>query len=215
MIEFALGIANERKAFVRGTVLSRTANGPRFVYRMRLDRMSAKEIDELARRMASVQQRQAAARREDAVRSLPTTDRLTRSSVRVTTQFPMTYRTPRHDARPAKAGDVSMGGMLMICADGLNVGEPIELRFTLPSGVLSVYPEETVALDVRTGRVTPLSGSDQRRPFEEMTIGARIVAKREVPNGYAYGVTFSSIDGFQREELARYTNAVQRSRNRH
>lgn len=215
VVEFAIGGEAERPIFVRGTVTSRANNGPRFVYRLRLDRMSAKEIDELARRVAGIQQRQAVARREEAVRNLPVTDRLTRASHRVTTQFPIAFRTPKHEMRQAKAGDVSAGGLLMISSDSLSIGEPIELRFTLPSHVLNVYPEETVAIDLRNARVS-VPRNDQRRKFAEMTIGARVVACREVGGGsFAYGIAFSSIDGFQREEIARYTNAVQRSRNRH
>ena len=53
VIEFTLGGESEKPIFVRGTVISRANNGPRFIYRLRLDRMSAKEIDGLARRVAA------------------------------------------------------------------------------------------------------------------------------------------------------------------
>ena len=103
----------------------------------------------------------------------------------------------------------------MTCTEALVEGEPVELRFTLPSDVLSAYPEETVTLDVRKGTVKPLRNDPHRR-FEEMIVGARVVSHRPLGNGtYAYGLAFTCIDGFQREEIARYTHAVQRVRNRH
>jgi hypothetical protein len=216
VVEFPFVAAGGQRAVARGTVVARAQSGPRFIYRVRLDKMSSQEVDELARTMNANYQRQAQARNhEAAIRNLPTTERLTRATVRVTTQFAITYRTPKEDYRQAKAGDVSAGGLLMICNEALVEGEPVELKFTLPSDVLTAYPEETAMLDVRKGTATPLR-PDQRRPFGEMTIGARVVNHRPLGNRtYAYGLAFTCIDGFQHEEIARYTHAVQRARNRH
>ncbi len=213
-VEFAYAAATGA-IFVRGSIVSRTTSGPRFVYRMRLDRMSSKEIDQLARAINDNHRRQAAARHAQALNAIPTTERLTRTSVRVLTQFALQYRTAKDGYRNAKAGNVSSGGLLMTCPDQLVEGLPVELRFTLPSDVLKVYPEETVALDVRNA-VVRHSPNDPRRPFAEMLVGARIVTAQSTENGgYRYGVAFSNIDGYQQEEIARYTHAVQRSRNRH
>ncbi|HZZ01045.1 MAG TPA: PilZ domain-containing protein [Candidatus Baltobacteraceae bacterium] len=216
VVEFPFAAASGQKAVARGTVVARAQSGPRFIYRVRLDKMSTQEVDELARTMSANYQRQAQMRsNEAAIRSLPTTERLTRSTVRVVTQFPIIYRTPKEDYRHAKAGDVSAGGLLMICGEALVEGEPVELKFTLPSDVLAAYPEETALLDVRTGTATPMR-ADQRRGFTEMIIGARVVNHRPLGNRtYAYGLAFTCIDGFQHEEIARYTHAVQRARNRH
>lgn len=216
VVEFPFQASSGHRAVARGTVVARAQSGPRFVYRVRLDKMSPQEVDELARTMNANYQRQAQMRtNEAAVRNLPTTERLTRSTVRVVTQFPITYRTPKEDYRQARAGDVSAGGLLMICGEALVEGEPVELKFTLPSEALAAYPEETAVLDVRKGTATPLR-NDQRRKFQEMTIGARVVNHRPLGNKtYAYGLAFTCIDGFQHEEIARYTHAVQRARNRH
>jgi hypothetical protein len=216
VVEFPFTAANGQRAVARGTVVARGQSGPRFVYRVRLDKMTTHEVDELARTMNANYQRQAQMRQQEAaIRNLPTTERLTRSTVRVVTQFPIVYRTPKEDFRQARAGDVSAGGLLMICGEALVEGEPVELKFTLPSDVLSVYPEETMVLDVRKGTAAPLR-PDQRRGFSEMTVGARVVNHRPLGNRmYAYGLAFTCIDGFQQEELARYTHAVQRARNRH
>ena len=216
-VEFQFAAAHDdRKVTVRGTVVSRVSNGPRFSYIARNDRMAPQEIDDLARTVSENYRRQAMVRsHEQLVGKLPTTEALTRSSVRVATQFAITYRTPKEDYRQAKAGDVSSGGMLIICREALVQGEPVELRFTLPGDVLAVYPEETAVIDVRKGTAAPVRG-DERRPFKEMVLGARVVSHRPLGNGaYAYGLAFTCIDGFQHEEIARYTHAVQRARNRH
>ena len=216
VVEFPFSAAGGQRAIARGTVVARTQSGPRFIYRVRLDKMSPQEVDELARTMNANYQRQAQARsNEAAIRKLPTTERLTRTTVRVVTQFAIIYRTPKEEYRQARAGDVSAGGLLMICNEALVEGEPVELKFTLPSDVLETYPEETVALDVRKGTATSLR-NDQRRPFQEMIVGARVVNHRPLGNRtYAYGLAFTCIDGFQHEEIARYTHALQRARNRH
>ncbi|MBV8155514.1 MAG: hypothetical protein JOY98_13910, partial [Candidatus Eremiobacteraeota bacterium] len=203
VVEFPFTSISGERVTARGTVVGRSASGARFTYRVRLDRMSAQEVDNLARTMSENYRRQAQARNnEDAIANLPTTERLTRSTVRVVSQFPIVYRTPKEDFRPARAGDVSAGGMLMICSEALVEGEPVELRFTLPSEILAVYPEETLALDLKKGVAKSLR-PDQRRPFEEMVVGARVVNHRPLGNKtYAYGLAFTCIDGFQHEELA-------------
>lgn len=212
-VEFDLAIQGVG-AKVRGSVISRVANGPRFVYRVRLDRMSAKEIDQLAHVVMEIQRKLAKAHHQ-AIAKIPTTERLTRENVRVLSRFSIVYRTPRSDYRPAKAGNVSAGGLLMMCGEALVQGEPVEVRFTLPSDVLKALPEETAVLDLNKATLTPMR-SDQRRPFEEMTLGARVVMCQPAEDGgYRYGLAFTCINDYQREELARYTHAVQRARNRH
>jgi hypothetical protein len=213
VVEFEFGIGPSLR--VRGSVISRTAKGPRFEYRMRLDRMSAKEIDALAFSITQNHRRQSIApTNRRAIQQLPTTERLTRESVRVLAQFPMLYRTAKEDFKPAKAGDVSAGGMLMTCGVALVEGMPLELRFTLPSDVLKIYPEETVAIDIRTSTVSR-SRPDPRRSFEEMAIGARAVTHQPLGDGrYRYGLAFTGITGFQQEEIARYAHASQRSKGR-
>ncbi|HTU81642.1 MAG TPA: PilZ domain-containing protein [Candidatus Acidoferrales bacterium] len=213
-VEFAYATSSGQ-IFVRGSVVARTTSGPRFLYRMRLDRMSSKELDALARAVNENHRRAASRNFAQSLNAVPTTDRLTRASVRVVTQFPLVYRTPKDGFRNAKAGNVSSGGLLMSCADVLVEGLPVELRFTLPSDVLRVFPEETAVLDLRNARID-YSPTDPRRPFEEMVVGARVVTGREAGGGgYRYGLAFTAIDGYQQEEIARYTHAVQRSRNRH
>jgi len=213
-VEFELGTPPER-AYVRGSIATRTAKGPRFIYHMRLDKMSAGEIDHFAKVHAGVQRRQAAQRSQEALKHIQTTEQLHRSSMRVLAQIPVVYRTPKHSYAEAKAGNISSGGLLMICNENLVIGTPVELRFILPSEVLKAYPEETVAIDVRNATVRS-SRDDKRRPFEEMTIGARVASIYPTStSNMSYGLAFTSISGFQAEEITRYTHAVQRARNRH
>jgi hypothetical protein len=217
VIEFAFGFSQESKVAVRGKVVTRTSKGPRFIYQMRLEGMPGPDLDRLARTLAECYRRQALTRRHEAmVRNLPTTERLTRSDVRVLARFPMIYRTPKENPRDATAGDVSAGGMLMFCKEALVEGEPVELRFTLPSDVLDALPEETLMLDMRKGTATPArKDRDPRRAFTEMVVGARVVNHRPVGNGtYAYGLAYTCLDGYQAEEIARYANAAQRARSR-
>ena len=217
LVEFEFGLDPHQKVFARGAISGRAQNGPRFIYQMRLTQMTAKEVDALARAVADSQRRQAAARsHERLIRQLPTTEQLTRGSLRIATQFQIQYRTPKSGMRDARCNDVSAGGMLMVCAEALVEGEPVELQFTLPSDVLKVFPEETVAIDLSKGTVKSLGNNNPRRPFKEMTVGARVVNHRPLGNGlYTYGLAFTCIDGHQTEEIARYTHAVHRARNRH
>jgi c-di-GMP-binding flagellar brake protein YcgR len=52
-----------------------------------------------------------------------------------------------------------------------------------------------------------------RRPFEEMSVRGRVVTRfQPVRDREVYGVAFIEIDGYQREEIARFTHAVQLSK---
>jgi PilZ domain len=103
--------------------------------------------------------------------------------------------------KPAKAEDVSADGLSMICAELLHDGDLLEVRFTLPSKILAIYPD---------------AAKERRRPFEEMFVPARIVRVRVLgPGKFMYGISLIGIDSYQREELARYVSAVSLSRNHH
>src|SRR5215469_12661310 len=92
----------------------------------------------------------------------------------------------------------------------LAIGTPVDVRFTLPSSVLEVYPEETVAIDLSGAMPKRAGRPDLRRPFEEMALKARVVTRfAPVRDHEVYGVAFLEIDGYQREEIARFTHAIQ------
>ena len=167
----------------------------------------------LLREIQEMQRREAAARadnRPQAAVTPATTGKQRRGSVRTMVGFPVRYRTPGKPAIVAEANDVSMGGLRLITVEKIEIGTMVELRFTLPNSVLWVYP----AAEQRT-EITPFGERriripDNRRAFDEMLVHGRVVSRfapqreREV-----YGVQFTDIDGYQREEIARFTHAVQ------
>jgi hypothetical protein len=215
-VEFSFGLSGRATVIARGRIVSRTQKGPRFLYRVVLDRMSASEADELARTVNEAHRRTAMSRSlERQVRALPTTDGLTRRTVRVSSEFDLQIRTAKEAPKPARCADLSAGGMMIACKEVLVDGMAIEVRFTLPNDVLAVYPEETVALDLRKREVVRSTRGDLRRPFGEMVILARVASHQILPGGeYSYGLAFHNIDGYTTEEIARYTHAAQLAKKR-
>jgi hypothetical protein len=210
IIEFDFSAPGYDVVRVRGHVVERVTSGPRFCYRIRLERMTAKETDDLARAVAETYRQQTRSRaRARAVDRLPvTSDGLTRTQVRVPAEFSMEYRTPRDAFKRGFAADVSAGGLSMRCTDALVPGENLELRFTLPSECLEVYPEQTAILDLRT-RSIKLARADLRRPFEEMVLRARVVSHAQIDGAlYSYGMAFRHVPEGAAAELARYVEAV-------
>jgi hypothetical protein len=210
-LEFSFGLSGRPSVIARGRVVSRTQKGPRFIYRVVLDRMSASEADELARTVNEAHRRAALSRSlERTVRNLPTTDGLTRTAVRVSSEFELQFRTAKEAYKSARCADISAGGMMIACREVLVAGMAIEVRFTLPDDVVEAYPEETVTLDLRNRQVMRSVRSDLRRPFGEMVILARVASHKILPGGeYGYGLAFHNVDGYTTEEIARYTHAVQ------
>jgi len=208
-LEFGNGTATN----VRGRILSRLSIGPRFSYRITLDIMSARETDTLARALATTYRRDAMSRSLDRLKtSISTTDQPTRTSHRVVAQFPLLYRCGSEAFKSASAGDISASGLLMVANERCEIGATLDLRFTLPSDVLAVYPEETVTLDTRRNTITPGKRVDARRPFEEMSVAAIVATSGESIRGvYASGLEFTRIEGLAREQIARYVHATQLS----
>ena len=215
IVEFEFGIAGCPSARAIGRVISRVPAGQRFSYIVMLDQMSAAQTDALARAISDVYRRYALSRSlERHVANLPTTDRV-RSDVRVVSPIAVQYRADKGELLPGKAGDISGGGLSLICPSSLLLGMFVELRFTLPSDVLTVYPEETLAFDLRTATFKGAGRADLRRPFELMVLRARVVSRNAVASGVqGYGLSFYGIDGFTREEIARYVHAVQLGKRR-
>ncbi|HTU83285.1 MAG TPA: PilZ domain-containing protein [Candidatus Acidoferrales bacterium] len=215
VVEFEFAAPGHARIAARGHVVDRTSKGPRFVYRIRLDRMSAQNVDELGRAVASTHRRQARERSMwRAVGSLPTTEALARASFRLPADFAIEYRTARERFKAARAADVSAGGLSIVCGDGLIPGELLELCFAFPSQVLDVHPEETVVLDLRTRSVAH-ARTDLRRPFKPLTVKARVVSHRPLGGGsYSYGLAFLELEPAARQEVTRYVEALDLIRRR-
>ncbi len=89
----------------------------------------------------------------------------------------------------------------------------LDIRITLPSSVLAVYPEETAVLDLTQSVPRRIGRADMRRSFEEMALRGRVVTRfQPIREREVYGVAFIEIDGYQREEIARFTHAMQLSK---
>jgi hypothetical protein len=161
-----------------------------------------------------LEQRNAASRSiQNSIAQLPTTDRTKRGSYRALTAFPAYFRREGATWGEGKVGDISASGIRMNCEELIAIGTMIDLRVTLPSTVLDVYPEETAVLDLTQSVPRRIGRADMRRPFEEMALRGRVVTRfQPVRDREVYGVAFIEIDGYQREEIARFTHAVQLSK---
>lgn len=215
-VEFDLSLANSAPIAVGGRVEGRrnAASGARFEYHLSFDSMPEAQVDALVRGVREIERRAAASRSiQKSLDELPTTDRNRRGSYRALTAFSAKFRSEGERWSEGKVGVISATGVRMSCEELVAIGTMLDLRVTLPSSVLGVYPEETAVLDLtqavprRTGR------ADMRRPFEEMALRGRVVTRfQPVRERECYGVAFIEIDGYQREEIARYTHAIQLSK---
>lgn len=215
-VEFDLSLAGKAPVTINGRVESRrnAASGARFEYQVSFELMLESQIDVLVRAVRELERRAAASRSiQKSLDDLPTTDRERRGSYRALTAFGASFRREGDKWSESKIGDISATGVRMSCAELIAIGTILDMRVTLPSSVLDIYPEETTAIDMtqavprRTGR------ADMRRPFEEMALRGRVVTRfQPARERECYGVAFIEIDGYQREEIARYTHAVQLSK---
>lgn len=215
-VEFDFTTIENVRIRARGRIAERHSKGPRFIYRIRLDRMDSRETESLARAVALLHRRQANERsHRRAIDALPTTESLARTSHRAVADFTMLYRTARENPKSAQASDVSTGGLAMTCRDALIPGEHVEVRFTMPSEVLDVHPEQTALLDLRTRSVAHVR-ADMRRPFQEILVRARVVSHQPLGEGtFKYGLSFLDLTTEARNELARYVHAIQLARRKH
>jgi hypothetical protein len=219
-VNFELKRPGHTAIHLRGNVVSRSTppTGGGYEYGITF-KQNAGARAALGKEIHELQRREAAARADARPATVGTTPAPARSakqrreSVRTLVGFSVRYRIPGRAGVTAEANDVSTGGLRLITSDKLTNGTLVEMRFTLPNSVLWVYP----AAEDRT-EITPFGPRriripDNRRPFEEMIVHGRIVSRfapsrdREV-----YGVAFTDIDGYQREEIARFTHAVQLAR---
>jgi hypothetical protein len=216
-VEFDLGIGSGTPLTINGRVEGRrnAPSGARFEYHLVFSNMSDPQTDTLARHVRELERRAAAARSiQKAIDAMPTTDRERRGSYRALSAFPVMFRRDGENWSEGRIGDISSTGIRMNCGELIAIGTLVDMRLTLPSSVLDVYPEETTAIDLSQGTPRRVGGRpDMRRPFEEMAIRGRVVTRfQPVRDREVYGVAFLEIDGYQREEIARFTHAVQLSK---
>lgn len=130
-VEFNVVVHGVPPIAVRGTILQRTANGPRFHYTIGLE--TSVEVRAALARAVEIAQSRAAAR----VPEVQTGNGLTRASIRVPVDFEVRYAGSGCSGT-ARATNLSTGGILMNCAQPLSVGTQLELRFLLGASPISV-----------------------------------------------------------------------------
>ncbi|HUA08639.1 MAG TPA: PilZ domain-containing protein [Candidatus Acidoferrales bacterium] len=220
-VTFELKRPGHRAMGLRGRIVSRSTppRGGGYEYGVTFH-MTKTERDALTKEIQEMQRREAAAR-ADARPAAPAapaqpaapTGKQRRGSVRTLIGFPVKYRIKGKASISAEANDVSMGGLRLICEQKIEIGTMVELRFTLPSSVLWVYPPAEERTEITPFGPRRIRIPDNRRAFEEMTVVGRVVSRFAPSNNKEiYGVQFTDIDGYQREEIARFTHAVQLSK---
>ncbi len=216
VIEFKLQRAGYPALPLLGRIVSRTTptSGAAFEYGVAFEELTARDVEQLNREVSELQRRAAAARAQEAQANRTPQDRSQRrKAVRAMTSFPLRFRCEGRASIIGQATDVGAGGLRLACTENFTIGTELELRFTLPSDVLKAYPPSGARLDITPFGPRRIRIPDNRRPFDEMFARGRIAAQFPPSKGRAvYGVEFTDIDGYTREEIARFTHAVQLSK---
>lgn len=213
-VNFELKRSGHPAISLRGRIVTRAtpAMGGGYEYGVTFNRMLNTERLALGKEIQEMQRREAASRAELRLPAKPATVSSTqrRRSLRTMVGFPVRYR-PNHKASiMAEANDVSTGGLRLICGEDLEIGTSVSLTFTLPSDVLWVYPRAAERAEITPFGPRMIRIPDNRRPFEEMTLHGRVVSRFQPTRGReVYGVQFTDIEGYEREEIARFAHAVQ------
>ncbi len=214
-VNFELKRPNHPAFLLKGRIVTRATppTGGGYEYGVTFGRMSDAERAQLAREIHEMQRREAASRAEQkgvAPKPAPKPGKQRRTSFRSMVGFPVRYKIANKPSIVAEANDVSTGGLRLICAGTIDIGTPVELRFTLPGQYLSVYPPAGERTEISPFGPRKVRVPDNRRPFEEMVVHGRVVSRFQPTRGReVYGVQFTEIDGYQREEIARFTHSVQ------
>jgi hypothetical protein len=133
ILEFNAVIYGASPVPLRGTVVSRAQQGPRFTYVVALDTASAHAATAIDRAVDV-----ARSRSHRGTTEVKTTNGLTRSSVRVPVDIALRYTTPDGRSHDGRATNLSTGGMLMNSSELLDVGVSIELHFLLEDAAVSI-----------------------------------------------------------------------------
>jgi hypothetical protein len=134
-----------------------------------------------------------------------------RNAYRANVEFPVRYTVANSFKRGAKANDLSTGGMKLVATEELPVGTLLDFTFTLPSAVLSVLTtKETVMEPSPFGRPPrAVEKITAPRPFDEMRVVGKVVSLSTKNRTLAYGIAFTDIEPFVREEIGRFIHAAQ------
>lgn len=213
-VHFELKRQNGTALELHGHIVSRATprGGGGFEYGVTFD-LSDAQRETLNKEIQEMQRREALARAhsKSATAATPAANsKQRRTSVRTMVGFDVKYRPQGRASMAAEANDLSTGGLRLICKERLHIGTTVELRFTLPSDALAVFPPAQERTEITPFGPRLVRLPDNRRPFDEMTVQGRIVSRfAQLRDREIYGVQFTDIDGYQREEIARFIHAVQ------
>jgi len=217
-VSFELKRPGHKALMLKGRIVSRATphGGGGYEYGVTFH-LSTAERNQILKEIQEMQRREAVARAETRPATAPPKKKIAaagrqrRTSVRTLIGFAVKYRLPGKASLSAEANDISTGGLRLICKDSkIETGTEVELRFSLPNAVLAVYPPAEERTEITPFGPRRVRVPDNRRPFEEMVVHGRIVTHFAPQRGNEiYGVQFTDVDGYQREEIARFTHAAQ------
>ena len=212
---------SDKSAFtLRGKIVSRNTpqKGGGYEYGVAFNLTQTEKLA-VGKELHEIQRRAGAARADKKASSVPhaaaakgsiASGKQRRTAVRTMVEFKVRYRYSNKASIAAEANDISMGGLRLLTKIELPIGTIVEVRFTLPGDFLHAYPAASERTEVTPFGPRKVRIPDNRRPFEEMTIHGRIVSKFQPQGGReVFGVQFTDAEGYQREEIARFTHSVQ------
>lgn len=215
-VEFELKRIGHPPFQLRGKIVSRSnpPQGGGYEYGVTFNGTLQSERDALLKEILELQRREAASRADkhpdELEQSASTARWQRRRSVRTLFAFAVRYRFGNKRSTPAEANDISTGGLRLMCFDRIEIGTEVELRFALPDRVLNIFPVAAARSEITPFGPRKIRIPDHRRPFEEMLVHARVISRFSQLRGReVYGLQFTDIDGYHREEIARFIHAVQ------
>jgi hypothetical protein len=185
-VAFDWQLSDGRILHLSGAVAARypASSGVGFEHAIALEELPVADADALARDLATLSRRTAAARNFDT--SVVDVSHFT--GYRVADDFPIAYRSEgaRTTASVGRACDVMGGGLRMRCEHRLRSGDILSLQFTLPAR------------------------SNARRQHPQLSVKAKVLGTvKDSRRRDAYELQFLDTDGTLRVELARYIHAAQ------
>jgi c-di-GMP-binding flagellar brake protein YcgR len=213
-VSFGLKRCERAPLMLRGRIVAREtpSAGGGYEYGISFSVLNDRRCERLRREICELQRREGAARagRRPPSTMSPVKMRQRRYSVRALAAFPVRYRQANRAAQLCEANDISAGGLRLVTREVLALGSIVELRFKLPNDYLDMYPPARERAEISPFGLREVRLPDNRRPFEEMLVHGRVVSHFGPAHGReAFGIAFTDIDGYQREEIARFTHAAQ------
>ena len=212
VVRFELRRGSGSALRLRGHVAGRRSpsDGAGYEYGVTFDGISPAERKQLHAEIMELQRRDAAARSHARDEKPPAQNDQRRKDLRQSVSFPVSFRRPGSVWLSGFCADVSAGGIRLVCGDAIEDGSEIELRFTLPNDVLDVFPKGGERTEITPFGPRRVRVADNRRPFDQIFARAQVVAKLAPVEGRnSYGVEFSNLDGYSREEIVRFNHAMQ------